>query len=90
MNDSKLMQVLNSTNDLLEEPTSFRFLQLLLLHNVIKQLTSADVLHYQEELLWCFNNFEKLDNVWVTNHLQNINFPCNSQDISILNNLPFL
>ena len=61
------MEVLNSTYDLLEEFASFFLFELLLLHYVIKELSSTYIFHDEEELFWSFNDFEKLNDIGMTN-----------------------
>jgi hypothetical protein len=55
MDNIELVEIFHSCNDLVEELASIRFLDSLVLHNKIKQLTTTSVLHYQVELLWRFN-----------------------------------
>ena len=45
MHNSKLVEILNATDDLLEEFASLGLLQFLLLDDVVEKLTSADKLH---------------------------------------------
>ena len=69
VDDAQLVQVLNTTDDLLEELACFRLFQLLLLDDVVEKFASTDKLHDQEELLRCLNNFEELNDVWVPDQL---------------------
>ena len=78
MNDTKLVKVLNPTDYLLEEPTRLNFFKFLFLDDVIKKLSAADVLHNQEQLLRSFDDLKKLNDVWVSDHLQNVYFPRHS------------
>ena len=45
MNDAQFVKVFDTTDDLLEELASLCFLQLLLLHDVVKEFASVDELH---------------------------------------------
>ena len=45
VHDAELMEVLDTTDDLLEEFARLSFFQLLLLNNVVEELTSTDELH---------------------------------------------
>ena len=69
VDDAQLVQVLNTTDDLLEELACFRLFQLLLLDDVVKKFASTHKLHDQEELLWRLNNLEELNDVRVPNQL---------------------
>ena len=45
VHDAELMEVLDTTDDLLKEFARLSFFQLLLLNNVVEELTSTDELH---------------------------------------------
>lgn len=90
MHDAELVQVFNTTNYLLEKPTCFHFLELLLLNDIVKELTTADVLHDQKQLLGCLDDFKKLNNIGVSYHLQDVDLPRYSLHIRILYYLTFL
>ena len=45
VHDAELMEVLDTTDDLLEEFARLSFFQLLLLNNVVEELASTDELH---------------------------------------------
>lgn len=45
MNDAQFVKVFDTTDDLLEELAGLCFLQLLLLHDVVKEFASVDELH---------------------------------------------
>lgn len=55
MNNIEFMKVFNTSNDLMEKSTCFRFLDPLVLYNEVKQLTATCILHYQIQLLWGFD-----------------------------------
>lgn len=63
MDDTKLMDVLYSRDDLLEEPTGFLFLKSaewtlpLVLYDVVEQLTTRSILCDKVEMSGVFDNF---------------------------------
>ena len=64
MNDIQLMNVLNTTNDLLEYFTSFRLRDsaimkalLFALNDIIEELSALHVLHDEKQLLWSLDDF---------------------------------
>jgi hypothetical protein len=61
MDNIELMEIFNSSNDLVEELASIRFLNPLVLHNEIEQLSTTGVLHNQVELLGRFNYLYSID-----------------------------
>ena len=90
MHNSKLVEILNATDDLLEELASLGLLQFLLLDDVVEKLTSADKLHDQEELFRGLDDFKELDDIGVPDKLQNIDFSGDALDISIAGDLTLL
>lgn len=84
MYNTQLMQVLNTTDDLLHKGTCFLLFELLLLNDIVKKLSATDVLHDQEQLLGRLNDFKQLNYIWVSNHFENINFTGHSLYISFL------
>lgn len=58
MADAALVDVLNARDDLLKEPASFCFLELLPFNDVLEQLTSGCVLHYQKKLSGSLNDLK--------------------------------
>ena len=83
------MKVFNPANNLLEELASFLFLQFLLFYDVIKQLASANILHDKKELLGSLNNFEELNNVWVSDQFENVNLASHSLNVGFFRYFPF-
>ena len=51
MHNSKLMQVLYTADDLLEELACFLLIKLRLLDYIVEELSTADILHDEEQLL---------------------------------------
>jgi hypothetical protein len=60
MDYAQLFQVLDSREYLLEEFTSLFLLEFSVLYNIIKEFSTAGVLHDQVKLLWSFDYFIKL------------------------------
>lgn len=81
------MQVLHAADDLLNEGAGFRFFELLLLHDVVEKLATADVLHNQEQLLGRLDDFKQLDNVRVSDHLQDLNFASHALHVCVFGDL---
>ena len=65
MGHPNFMDVLNSIDQLMEEPASLFLLESLVLDNILKKFTALHELHYQEQLLGSLYNFVKLDNTRV-------------------------
>ena len=65
MNYAKLMEVLDSRDDLLVKLASLRFFQALVLDDVVEELSAWDILSDKVELLWRLNDFVELNNVGV-------------------------
>ena len=90
MGDSKPTQILNSGDKLLEEPTSFLFLQSILRSDIIKELTVTAMFHDQKNPLRCLYDFIDLDDVRVLHYFQNMNFSGNSFDVVNVVDLLFI
>ena len=58
MDDVELMQIGDSTDDLLEEPTGVWLIQLLHLDYQIEQFSLLHILHHQKEILRSFDNLD--------------------------------
>ena len=54
--DTDFVDILDTSDQLLEELAPFWLLQPFPLHNVVEQLTAVRILHYQEQLPRSFNN----------------------------------
>lgn len=48
MHDAQLVQVFDTTDDLLEEFARFSFFELLLFHDVVEELAATGVFHNEE------------------------------------------
>ncbi len=81
------MDVFHSTDKLVEHSASFGLMKPLLFGYVVEELPILYVLHHQEQLFLCLNDFVELDDVGVAYQLQNMNLASHSfyiWDISYL------
>ena len=74
MHNVELVDVVNPCYDLLEELGGLLFFQSGLANDVVEKLAAASILHYQIKLFWSLNNLIELDNVWVPDELQDVDF----------------
>lgn len=70
MNNTEFVQVLNSCDNLVKEPASFRFLDPLVLNYKIKKLSTACVLHDKVELFRSLDYLIELNDVRMPDQLQ--------------------
>ena len=87
MNDAQFVKVFDTTDDLLEELAGLCFLQLLLLHDVVKEFASVDELHDQKQLLWRLDDLEELNDVGVPDQLQDVDLPSHSLYVCLASDL---
>ena len=83
------MKVFNPANNLLEEFACLLLLQFLLLHDIVEQLTAADVLHDEKELLGCFDNLKQLDDVGMADQFEDVDFASDSLHVGFFRYFPF-
>ena len=79
------MDILDASYQLLIELTSFFFVQSLVFNNIIEKFPAVSVLHDQIKVSRSFYYLIKLDDIWVSYHLQDMNFsrhPLNIRDIT--------
>jgi len=84
------MAVFNPRNDLIENFAGFILVHSLFFHNVIEKLSFTEELHDQEKVLWWFYNLIKLDDVGVSDKLQNVYLSGDSFDICYVDDFIFL
>ena len=77
----EFVNVLDSIDYLLEEPASFLLLDSLVGNNVVEQFSAGGVLHNQKQLFRGFDDFVQLDDVYVSQKLQNVYFSTHSLHI---------
>ena len=89
MYDVQFVKIFYSSNDLVKEFEGLRLLNTLVLDDVVEELASIRILHDKIELLWRLNDFVQLDDIGMANHLQNMDFSCNSLNIIDILDLVF-
>ena len=85
------MAIIHTTDDLLEESPSIFLPEFAMLDNVVKQLSTTHILHHHEDVSGGADHLVQLDNVWVSEQFQILNFsPDLSNYIQVLNLLPVI
>jgi len=59
-------------------------------HDIVKKLTSLNVLHDQKKLFWCLYNFIELHDIGVPNEFKYVDLSGHTLHISHLANFGFL
>ena len=68
MDDIELVEILDTSDDLMKELTSLRLLHSLVGHVIVKQLSTLSVLHDKVQLFRSLDDLVKLDNIWMPDH----------------------
>ena len=84
MANATFMNVFNARHQLLVHPHSCLFMQPLVRHNVVKQLSVLAELHDQEQFTFGFNDFIQLNHIRVSHLLQDLNFSADSLDVLLV------
>jgi len=84
MADFDLVQILNTSEYLVEKATSFLIRESLLLNDQIKQFTIRYELHDQEQLPRRLNNLVQLHNIRVSDNLKYLYLPHDSGNVGLL------
>eukprot|EP00429_Kryptoperidinium_foliaceum_P018166 CAMPEP_0176041802 /NCGR_PEP_ID=MMETSP0120_2-20121206/20739_1 /TAXON_ID=160619 /ORGANISM="Kryptoperidinium foliaceum, Strain CCMP 1326" /LENGTH=312 /DNA_ID=CAMNT_0017375211 /DNA_START=436 /DNA_END=1371 /DNA_ORIENTATION=+ len=84
------VDLLDTGYDLVEEATRLRLLDAPVRNDVIEQLVPGRVLHDQVQLAARLNNLEQLDDVWMPDQLQDVDFARHPLDIGNLLDTVFL
>ena len=81
----KLVQIVDSVNDLVKEPASLPLSQpkmktilLFLVRNIVKQLSSWTVLHNQKQVFGSLNYFVELNEIGMSYKFKDVDFPAHS------------
>jgi hypothetical protein len=90
MDDTQLMQILHSTDQLSKIFTCFLFFEAFLFDNEFKELSLGYVLHDQKKLFGCFYDLIELYEVGMANLLENVYLSGDSFNISHVAYLTFL
>ena len=88
MRDSELAKVLNTRDELLEQPACLLFLQMVLGSDVVKQLSIAAVLHDQKQPLRCFYDLVHLNDMGVSDDFEDVDLSLNTLNIVYIVNFP--
>ena len=81
MDDIELVEILDTSDDLMEELASLRLLHSLVGHDIVKQLSTLSVLHDKVQLFRSLDDLVKLDNIWMSDHFQDVNLTSNSLNV---------
>lgn len=79
------MDVLNSTDNLLEDFAGLILIHLFFLDDVVKKLAIFHVFHNKEEMLGWLHDLIKLNDVGMSNKFENMNFSVDSFHIGHIN-----
>ncbi len=88
MNDVQLVQVLNPSNYLMKELDCKWLFDSLVLDDKVKKFPTLGVLHYKVKLFRRLYDFVKLNDVWMSNHFEYMNFT--SYSFNVVNVLDFV
>ena len=89
MTYSSFVDVLDASNELLENSYSCFLMETLLLHNIIEKLPIDAILHDQIQLCLSLDDFIQLDDVRVPHLLQNLDLARDASDILPIFNASF-
>lgn len=84
------MDILDSTDDLLEYSAGIPFVHPLLLHDVVEQFPALHVLHHQEEMFGRFDDLVQLDDVGMPDELEDMDLPRDPLHIGYIDNFILL
>ena len=73
----------------MEKATGLFVRQTLFLNYVVKKLTARNILHNKKQLSASFNYFVKLNNIWMSYDLYNLNFSHYARNVCLLFYLVF-
>ena len=90
MADSALVDVLDTGVELEVEFAGLLLREPGVSDDVVEQLATIAILHYHVQLFFGFNYFVKLDDIWVSDLLQDFDLPSDSFDIFLIVDLVFL
>lgn len=76
-----LVQILDAGENLVEKATGLGVLEPALFDDVIKELATGCILHYQEKLFASLNDLIQLHNIRVTHDFQDMNLAHDTSDV---------
>ena len=90
MSNSKRAQVLDSVYQLLKQPTSLSFFEVVFRSDIVEKFSITTVFHDKKQPFWRLYNLVELNNRWMSDYLQDVDFPCNSLYVVNILNLPLV
>ena len=90
MSNSKRAQVLNSVYQLLEQPTSLSFFEMVFRSDIVEQFSITAVFHDKKQPFGRLYNLVELDYRWMSDYFEDVDLPCNSLYVVNILNLPFV
>jgi hypothetical protein len=90
MADLQLVQVLDAGENLLQEASGLLLPDPLVGNNMVKELAATRILHNQEELFFGLNNLVELNDDWVSEYLENVDFAADSLRVARIPHLVLL
>ena len=74
MNNVARMAIVDAIHNLMEKTNSIAFLDATMGHNIIKQFTPRRIAHDEENILGRIHDLIQLDDVWMIDLLEDVNF----------------
>jgi hypothetical protein len=90
MADLQLVQVLDAGENLLQEASGLLLPDPLVGNNMVEELAATRILHNQEELFFGLNNLVELNDDWVSEYLENVDFAADSLRVARIHYLVLL
>ena len=87
MHDIQATDILNTSDDLLEESACLLLFDPLHLDDVVEKLTALSIFHNEVQLFLGLNDLIKLDNLRVSDNLQNVDLSGHALHIGNVNDL---
>lgn len=90
MAHSALVDVLDTGDELEVEFAGLLLREPSMPDDVVEQLATTAILHDHVKLFFSFNYLIELDDVWVSDLLEDFDFPCDSLDVFLVVDFVFL
>ena len=75
------MNVLDAVYELMKHFPGFLFVDTFIFNDVVEKLALLHKLHNQKQLFGGLNDLIQLDEIWMSNKFENMNFACDSFDV---------
>lgn len=85
MHNIKFMRILNSVDELMIQLARFCLLELPIIHDILKELAVLNKLHHEKQILCSLNDLVKLNDIGMTDELQDVNLARYSLNIGNVN-----